>query len=324
MIGVSETRFNALAAALGMADEKSSDAVIAQAIDRLNPKWLCFHCGFQTDKEAEAQAHFGDFEEAVSVCLDWDKLNADGKVAEYQNTLAELNASREYSDDLRRENENLEYRIGSQESEIKAHKPFRNCRSINDIFNVYDSMEGRALAAEERLTKWETFDGYIKAGIKLGRNHGDILKSMLSKIEEINKDIIPGSLQPLADKISNLENELKLWILLSANAAAQIEQQRSQEAVQRDLIARMAPKLYEALEALQTVAEGLQTMAHQSHRDENAANICPGCTQAYQSPTDGCLLCSDKKKEIQQKAVDQMSLTDLAERWPPSKEGNNV
>ena len=38
------------------------------------------------------------------------------------------------------------------QSQLRGFKPFRECRSIQDAFNVYDSMEGRALAAEERLS----------------------------------------------------------------------------------------------------------------------------------------------------------------------------
>lgn len=34
---------------------------------------------------------------------------------------------------------------------IQSYRPFRKCETLQDVFNIYDSMEGRALAAEERL-----------------------------------------------------------------------------------------------------------------------------------------------------------------------------
>ena len=33
---------------------------------------------------------------------------------------------------------------------MKQYRPFAKCDSMQDVFNVYDSMEGRALAFEER------------------------------------------------------------------------------------------------------------------------------------------------------------------------------
>lgn len=47
--------------------------------------------------------------------------------------------------------EHLECVVDGLSTAMKQYAPFRNCDSIRDVFNVYDSMEGRALAAEERL-----------------------------------------------------------------------------------------------------------------------------------------------------------------------------
>jgi hypothetical protein len=49
----------------------------------------------------------------------------------------------------------LEYQTEGQIHAINSYKPFREakCRSIYDIFCLYDSMEGRALAAESRLAE---------------------------------------------------------------------------------------------------------------------------------------------------------------------------
>ena len=40
--------------------------------------------------------------------------------------------------------------------DLRGWRPFRECRSIKDVFDLFDSMEGRALAAEERLTEIES------------------------------------------------------------------------------------------------------------------------------------------------------------------------
>lgn len=69
---------------------------------------------------------------------------------QFQALLQELDGERRRCEALQTSNEGLEYQVGSQEGAIKSYKPFRDCRSINDVFHVYDNMEGRALAAEGR------------------------------------------------------------------------------------------------------------------------------------------------------------------------------
>ena len=131
-----------------MNEQKKMDAILEAT------PWRCFHCDFITSDHAEAQAHFGDRddgEEFKPICKWWDRMEDDGeRITTLQDTIRELNNGADENMKLREEIECLEEQIGTQESQIKSYKPFRECRSIHDIFCLYDSMEGRALAAEER------------------------------------------------------------------------------------------------------------------------------------------------------------------------------
>lgn len=111
--------------------------------------WLCFHCGFQTSDHREAASHFGDSDDERPLCVTWSALNAEGKASEYQSALRELNAERDENLVLKTKIEGLEYRLSAFENLLYSRFP--NCRTLDQAFNMYDSMEGRALAAEERL-----------------------------------------------------------------------------------------------------------------------------------------------------------------------------
>lgn len=113
------------------------------------PGWVCFHCGEHFPGtfggQRSAQEHFGEKPCATPACIvKGDKgllralRHAEREAARWQNDAHEgISIDRAYYARL--------------ESDIKLLKPFKNCRSLQDVFNVYDSMEGRALAAEERL-----------------------------------------------------------------------------------------------------------------------------------------------------------------------------
>ena len=116
--------------------------------------WRCFHCGFETIDRKEALGHFGEFGEEYPLCIHWSDLDADGKASEFQSINAELECAREENLKLRQQVEQLEYLTGSQEADISSR--FKGCRTINEAFFKYDSMEGRALAAEERIAALET------------------------------------------------------------------------------------------------------------------------------------------------------------------------
>lgn len=120
--------------------------------------WICFHCGFETTDETEAQAHFGerdDAEEFTPTCQWWKRIPDGERAQAYQQLLQELEGERRRNHALQTSNEGLEYQVNPQQGAIQSYKPFRQCRSINEVFFVYDSMEGRALAAEEQVKHWE-------------------------------------------------------------------------------------------------------------------------------------------------------------------------
>jgi hypothetical protein len=115
--------------------------------------WRCFHCDFITSDHAEAQAHFGDRddgEEFKPICKWWDRMDDEERKEAFQDAMRDLNEGAQENMNLREQVEDLEGQIGTQESQIRSYKPFKDCRSIHDIFCLYDSIEGRALAAEER------------------------------------------------------------------------------------------------------------------------------------------------------------------------------
>jgi len=115
--------------------------------------WKCFHCEFETSEFSEAAAHFGDRDEELPICQTWKAMNAKGRIGEYQSVIGELNAERERNGQLITANEGMEFRLLEYENLVGSR--FKGCRSLNDAFNLYDSMEGRALAAEERYAELE-------------------------------------------------------------------------------------------------------------------------------------------------------------------------
>lgn len=131
-------------------EQKQVDAILAAL------PWRCFQCDFITSDPEEAAAHFGDRddgEEFKPICKWWARMNDTERLETMQDQLRELNRGAEELIKLRDHVEALEEQLANQESAIRSYKPFRECRSINDVFNLFDSMEGRALAAEERLKR---------------------------------------------------------------------------------------------------------------------------------------------------------------------------
>lgn len=123
--------------------------------------WRCFHCDFVTSDREEARAHFGDCDDAEEFtpsCKWWSNMDDQERKEQFQSLLAELNGEREATieqidraRDAERQIETLECRIAALTTDFQSFKPFAKCTSANDAFFVYDSMEGRALASEERL-----------------------------------------------------------------------------------------------------------------------------------------------------------------------------
>jgi hypothetical protein len=138
--------------------------------------WRCFHCGFETTDRIEAQGHFGDRDDEVPLCISWHDLDADGKASEIQHEHGMLLEEQDENLRLRTKIEGLEYRVEGQLSEIHSFAPFRKCDTIQQVFNVYDSMEGRALAAGEQLAR-------LLRGAKRRRNEIAALRSTIAQLE---------------------------------------------------------------------------------------------------------------------------------------------
>jgi hypothetical protein len=121
--------------------------------------WVCFHCGERFTTLGSAQDHFGSTPESRAGCLiDRVALEAGTDTQRGRGLLMELRRVEGERDEWmnqalagRNEIEALECRVESLTTAMKSYKPFRECDSIRDVFFVFDSMEGRAIAAEERL-----------------------------------------------------------------------------------------------------------------------------------------------------------------------------
>lgn len=115
--------------------------------------WTCFHCGehFPGNMEGayRARIHFGATINTLPGCL--EKLTAPER-----SLLRQLRAAQHDNERLRAEAEDEfgQRYYARVSADIKATAAvFKDCSSLRDLFNLYDSMEGRALAAEERLAE---------------------------------------------------------------------------------------------------------------------------------------------------------------------------
>ena len=151
--------------------------------------WRCFHCGFETSDRKEASGHFGEFGEEYPLCIHWADLDADGKASEFQSINAELEGEHEENLKLRQQVEQLEYLTGSQEADISSR--FKGCRTINEAFFKYDSMEGRALAAEEKLATQSAALQVAREAletIRIGSGpQGELAVEALARMEEVSR-----------------------------------------------------------------------------------------------------------------------------------------
>lgn len=111
--------------------------------------WTCFHCGDTFMHERAARDHFGATPDREPACV--MKLTSEDRSLTRRIRWLESEIERLRSD-IEAESTASEVFYGKLQSLLKSYRPFRECRSLQDVFNVYDSMEGRALAAEERLS----------------------------------------------------------------------------------------------------------------------------------------------------------------------------
>jgi hypothetical protein len=131
-----------------MTENDKSDAIL-QAMP-----WRCFHCDFITTDREEAEAHFGDRDDPTEfkpICKWWASMSDDERIATLQDIIKQLNAEQRENMSQRTAIEGLTYQVDGLVNSIKSYAPFRECSTIYQVFCVYDSMEGRALAAEAKL-----------------------------------------------------------------------------------------------------------------------------------------------------------------------------
>jgi hypothetical protein len=163
--------------------------------------WTCFHCGETFHVEAQARGHFGSDVSGEPMCV--MRANAFARVPRTEwplmYRLRELEAEVEK---LRRDSgedvsSDRAYRA-RVESDIRGMAvAFKDCRTLRDVFNAYDSMEGRALAAEERLPvlsseladlrAWKGLlkDGDFQAYAEIKEQHA----GLVARIRELERDL---------------------------------------------------------------------------------------------------------------------------------------
>lgn len=121
----------------------------AQLAAERDSVYRCFHCGFQTSDEAEAAAHFGDRDDEEPICRTWAALNSDRRLQEYQSVQRELTAERNKNALFRTRIDGLEYMLHAYEDLTGSR--FKGCKTLDEAFNQFDFMEGRALLAEKAV-----------------------------------------------------------------------------------------------------------------------------------------------------------------------------
>lgn len=130
--------------------ETERAAVGAQTFEMPRDGFMCFHCGEVFKTFGGAQDHFGAEPFASAGCQ--IKFGEErGLEMALRKSEAEVASWRERARRAESEADGLASQVYGLEVQIQSYKPFRDCCSIQDVFNVYDSIEGRALAAEERL-----------------------------------------------------------------------------------------------------------------------------------------------------------------------------
>ena len=113
---------------------------IPEANDR---SWLCFHCDERFTDREEARQHFGEMRTGVALCQEpRDVQDALRRARDAENRWMDVAAKLGVE---RTENERLAHMLASWERQFGTTDP-------REAWNRLDSMEGRALAAEERLS----------------------------------------------------------------------------------------------------------------------------------------------------------------------------
>lgn len=101
--------------AIERADQLSDALIKSQAeVEQLRATWRCFHCGFESSDTRDAEAHFGerdDAEEFTPTCKWWQRMGLDERVVEFQDLLKELNLEREDNANLSNELDKIKSKL---------------------------------------------------------------------------------------------------------------------------------------------------------------------------------------------------------------------
>lgn len=108
-------------------------------------EWRCFHCGETFTDEQEARNHFGVDEEWQAGCVDPLTKDEKERRADQVQMYQELDRERDENSRLM----SRDYVLGCWERDLV--KFFNGAKSIHQAYLALDAMEGRALAAEEKL-----------------------------------------------------------------------------------------------------------------------------------------------------------------------------
>ncbi|GEM_PF-6722839 len=134
----------------------AAPALIAMA---KRPKWVCFHCGFETSNEAEAEGHFGPGDGEPAMCLHWLELTEDERLKAYQETEIELNGAREAEHQANQRAEKAEaerdkfreiIKRGHWTATVTDNRPKKGLRGIR-IKGEYPSKQAALHAAEAAI-----------------------------------------------------------------------------------------------------------------------------------------------------------------------------
>lgn len=119
--------------------------------------WTCFHCGETFTTENSARDHFGEYPGTEPACIDRAKHSAAELLRRARR--AEYEAKRAYG--LSNE---ADERAGGAMAEVAGFLArFKDARTLQDVWNRYDTMEGRALAAEAIVREAEKLDPNVIA-----------------------------------------------------------------------------------------------------------------------------------------------------------------
>jgi len=151
--------------------------------------WECFHCGFATSDPKEAAAHFGDRDDAEEfkpLCRWWNRMSPEERGDALQDVIQQLNEANEEARLQGTKIEGLEYRLLDFESLVGSR--FKCAKTINDAFNQFDSMEGRALAAEESR---DTLTAALQQAREALRAAESIIEKSRDRFKHIAADTSP-------------------------------------------------------------------------------------------------------------------------------------